>query len=245
MNREDAKKIIRTAIQNSEELFEEDFVAKAQKTIINADEKLNHKNGYSDCYVLSKDGKKKVSGKPVKLKGYEKIDFFVYKKNNGFYIAEKTTGLKFHTFSFQKDTIESAIKKAESSTRTFLTEKELLKTIQRVSETQSLSKVALKEKVINKEFSTIRKKHEQFAHSKNWSLDHDKLDFRVCCDLLKNNKRFKVEQALKENSPNLNDRHKDINVYVKKTVNNAYNKIRYKDKKIRGRNRKVVPGIAL
>ena len=105
---------------------------------------------------------------------------------------------------------------------------------------------AIEKKTINKKFITIRKKHEEFALSKKWTLDHDKLDYHACCAMLRNgNKRFKVERALKENSPNLNDRHKNIDAYIKKTVGNAYNKVRYKDKKIRGRNRKTVTGLSL
>jgi len=46
---------------------------------------------------------------------------------------------------------------------------------------------------IDTKFVMARIKYEKFAISKNWIIDHDKLDFRACCDLLKDNKHFPVK----------------------------------------------------
>ena len=72
-------------------------------------------------------------------------------------------------------------------------------------------------------FTRTYKQISGLAKSKGWNLDDSKIDFRVAQELLKKYGSDDVERALKNYSPDISQRHKNVDQYVSMTVANAGN----------------------
>jgi len=72
-------------------------------------------------------------------------------------------------------------------------------------------------------FTRTYKQISGLAKSKGWTVDDSKIDFRVAQELLKKYGSDDVERALKNYSPDINQRHKNVDQYVSMTVANAGN----------------------
>jgi hypothetical protein len=65
-----------------------------KRGIVNPDDVIEHKRGWSEQFILTEDGITRVSGKSVELEGAPNYDFFLFKRSDGLYsITEKSTGL--------------------------------------------------------------------------------------------------------------------------------------------------------
>jgi hypothetical protein len=63
----------------------------------------------------------------------------------------------------------------------------------------------------------------EFVKQKGWPLDYSRVDYHVCKQMLKDDyfSESQIEDAIKSCSPNLHDRHNDVDDYAKRTVENA------------------------
>ena len=75
---------------------------------------------------------------------------------------------------------------------------------------------------VKRAFDRSYSKYVGLAETNGWTKDDSKIDFNVAKDLLK--QRFSADtvgQALKDFSPDLSRRHKDVDSYVEKTIESA------------------------
>lgn len=72
-------------------------------------------------------------------------------------------------------------------------------------------------------FTRTYKQIVGLTESKGWSADDSRIDFRVAVQLLKKYNADDVEKALKNFSPDISQRHKNVDQYVSMTVANAGN----------------------
>jgi hypothetical protein len=194
---------------------------------------------------------------------HDKIDFKtcreLLKKNNRVDIEKALkkyspglAGRHKDVDSYVKKTVDSAYEKnlttANKKIKSKVADKEKLKHkdyVNVVGETIKPGDHTFKVKNIHLDFLLAQKEHEALVKSKGLKIDHDKTDLKVCKDLLRDNKRVKVERALKDVNFNLLKRHKDVDKYVKETVNSAHTAVRLENRETRNRDKKTSHGLSM